>query len=97
MRRLSFVTHGEGANHTGALVDAEHLADLGRAMAEDPKEPPHPLAQQTEHDGLGKCDIDLPGERTRSQGLLDSTGRRDNPGTVRAIFDPLSIRSLLHR
>ena len=96
MGSLGLVPHGESAHHSRLLVDAKHLADLGRAVAEDADEPPHILPQQAEHDGLGKGDVGVPGQPARGQGLLDAAGGGDGLGTGRATLDPTPIDSLFH-
>ena len=58
MRGFDLAAYSENPDQPGFLVDAQHLAQLGRAMPEDAEENLHILLQQTQHQRFGEAETE---------------------------------------
>ena len=57
VRRFDLAAHVVDAQQAGVLVDAQHLAHIGRAVPENDQESLHILAQQPQHDRFRQGDV----------------------------------------
>ena len=70
VRHLHFVAAIDGAGYAFFLVDAQHFAEIGRAVAEDGEILAHALLEQTEHQRFGQRAFDQLRQSAFGQRLL---------------------------
>jgi hypothetical protein len=69
MRHLDLVAEIEGAGDALFLVDAQHIAEIGRTVAEDREIFADALLEEAEHEGFRQRGSDKLRQRAASQRL----------------------------
>ena len=77
MRHLDLVAAIEGLRDALLVVDAQYLAEIGRAVAEDGEVFAHALLQQAEDEGLGQGRLDQLRQSARLERLREAAGSAD--------------------
>ena len=77
-----FVPHAVSLQETLPLVDAKHLAHVGRSVPEHAEKPANPLPQETEHDRLGEGDVLESRQGPGTEGLLEPPCFRNSAGPL---------------
>jgi hypothetical protein len=72
VRHLDFVAAVDGLRHALGVVDAQHLAEIGRAVAEDGEIFSHALLQEPKDESFGQARLHGLGQSARGERLGDT-------------------------